>query len=66
MLRRLFLLVIRCDFTVQFPRGNTSRQGTDARLRCLAAQAAASVLSKASKVANPIGVPEVSVDRYFG
>lgn len=43
----------------QLPRGNVNRQGTEARLRCLAAQAAASAMSKASKVTNTIGIPEV-------
>eukprot|EP00752_Nemacystus_decipiens_P010360 g9230.t1 len=39
------------------PRGSSSRQGADARLRCLAAQAAASVLSKTGSPEGPIGVP---------
>lgn len=47
------------SFAPQLPRGNVNRQGTEARLRCLAAQAAASAMSKASKVTNTIGIPEV-------
>ena len=44
----------------QIARGNSCRQGTDARLRCLAAQAAASAMSKANEAINPIGIPEVT------
>lgn len=43
----------------QIARGSSCRQGTDARLRCLAAQAAASAMSKANEAINPIGIPEV-------
>lgn len=44
---------------VQVPRGNAGRQVTDGRLRCLATQAAVSVMSKAKDSVNPIGIPQV-------
>lgn len=55
--------IIKCvapDCVQQPPRRSSSRQSTDERLRCLAAQAAASALSKAGKPESPIGVPRVS------
>lgn len=49
---------------LQFPRANSGRQGTDERLRCLAAQAAAAAMSKANESVNPIGIPEVRDVKY--
>lgn len=50
-------------FNMQRPRGASNRHGTDARLRRLAAQAAASVLSRTNEDIHPVGVPEVGPGR---